>query len=91
MTTVVHCRKEKFDVYIGRPGPWGNPFVIGPDGSRGEVCHKYAEWVMSQPDMVARVKSELRDKILGCFCKPQRCHGDFLAALADEQPTLGSW
>lgn len=23
---VVHCKKEKHDVYIGRPSKWGNPF-----------------------------------------------------------------
>ena len=31
-TRVVHCKKEKFDVYIGRPGKWGNPFVIRAKG-----------------------------------------------------------
>lgn len=25
-TLVVHCKKAPYDVYIGRPGPWGNPF-----------------------------------------------------------------
>lgn len=29
---VVHCKRDKFDVYIGRPGKWGNPFTIGKDG-----------------------------------------------------------
>ena len=24
-------------VYVGRPSIWGNPFVIGKDGSRAEV------------------------------------------------------
>ena len=28
-------------VYIGRPSIFGNPFVIGPDGDRGEVIEKY--------------------------------------------------
>jgi hypothetical protein len=23
---VVHCKKARYDVYIGRPSPWGNPF-----------------------------------------------------------------
>jgi hypothetical protein len=26
---------------------------------------------------------ELKDKTLGCWCKPEKCHGDVLAALAD--------
>lgn len=25
-TRVVNRRRERFDVYIGRPGPFGNPF-----------------------------------------------------------------
>jgi len=24
-TRVVHCKKEPYDVYIGRPSKWGNP------------------------------------------------------------------
>lgn len=28
-------------VYIGRPSIWGNPFVIGKDGSRDDVIAKY--------------------------------------------------
>ena len=23
---VVHCKKEPYDVYIGRPSKWGNPY-----------------------------------------------------------------
>ncbi len=29
-TKVVHCKRAPFDIYIGRPSKWGNPFVIGP-------------------------------------------------------------
>lgn len=29
VTTVVHCKRSRCDVYIGRPSKWGNPFVIG--------------------------------------------------------------
>ena len=36
-TRVVNCKKEPYDVYIGRPSKWGNPFKIGRDGSRQEV------------------------------------------------------
>lgn len=34
---VVHCKKEPYDVYIGRGSKWENPFVIGKDGDPGEV------------------------------------------------------
>ena len=35
--------------YIGRPSIWGNPFVIGKDGTRGEVIEKYERWLLRQP------------------------------------------
>lgn len=82
MTTVVHCKKDKYDVYIGRPSIWGNPFVIGRDGTRDEVIRKYKQWLEGQPDLVKRT-SELRGKRLGCFCAPRPCHGDILVEFAD--------
>lgn len=83
-TCVVHCKCEPFDVYIGRPSDFGNPFVIGKDGTREEVVAKHKRWIMKQPKLLKRVKKELRGKVLGCWCKPKACHGDTLAAIADE-------
>ena len=77
---VVHCEKEHYDVYIGRPSKWGNPFKIGRDGDRTEVLQKYADWIKTQPHMLMSI-SELKDKTLGCWCKPKMCHGDILLAL----------
>ncbi|SRR5712692_6230957 len=74
-TRVLHCKKEPYGVYIGRPSKWGNPFVIGRDGRRGEVIRKYEEWVKTQPHLMAALH-ELKGKLLGCWCKPQDCHGD---------------
>lgn len=81
---VVHCKQAPYDVYIGRPGPWGNPFVIGSDGTREEVVEKYAEWLMSQPELVARVRRELKGKVLGCWCYPELCHGNILVEITNE-------
>ena len=83
-TRVVHCKKEPFDVYIGRPSKWGNPFRIGRDGSREEVIQKYRHWILANPVLVAQLPTELKGKRLGCWCKPYACHGDALAELADE-------
>jgi hypothetical protein len=83
MTRVVHCKKEKYDVYIGRPSKWGNPFEIGKDGTREEVIEKYKKYLLSRPNLLKDI-SELKGKILGCWCKPLACHGDILAELADE-------
>ncbi len=81
---VVHCKKNKFDVYIGRPSAWGNPFVMGRDGSRSEVIAKYDAWLETQPELKARAKAELRGKVLACWCKPLACHGDTLVRIANE-------
>ena len=81
-TRVVHCRRERYDVYVGRPSPWGNPFVIGRDGTREEVIAKYAAWVRKQPHLLARIAG-LRGKTLGCWCAPLPCHANVLAKLAD--------
>lgn len=88
MGNVVHCKKEPYDVYIGRPSKWGNPFEIGKDGSRGEVIAKYEKWIYTQPDLMNSLH-ELRGKTLGCWCAPKACHGDVLARLADEQEQFG--
>ena len=82
-TRVVHCKREKHDVYIGRPSKWGNPFAIGKDGTRDEVIAKYEAWIREQPALMASLP-ELRGKVLGCWCAPQACHGDVLARLAEE-------
>ena len=82
MTTVVNKYRNSYDVYIGRGSKWGNPFVIGQDGSRDEVIEKYREWIITQPQI--NDIEELRGKRLGCFCKPSRCHGDILVELLNE-------
>jgi len=87
---VVNLKKEPYDVYIGRGSKWGNPYTIGRDGNRDEVCDKYVSWFFTQqvcdkyvswfftqPQLIASLP-ELAGKTLGCFCKPKRCHGDFL-------------
>lgn len=61
------------DVYCGRPSKWGNPFVIGKDGSRDDVCEKFEDWFIQQRHLL-RALPEIRGKNLICFCAPQRCH-----------------
>ena len=82
MTMTVHCKRESYDVYIGRPSKWGNPFSIGKDGNRKEVIQKYEQRTKTQPHLVSALP-ELKGKTLGCWCKPKACHGDVLARMAD--------
>ena len=86
-TSVVHCRRAKYDVYIGRPGPWGNPFKIRDGVSRGMAVAKFRKHIehrmQDEPRLRERIKEELRGQVLGCWCDPEICHGHVLAEIAD--------
>lgn len=71
-------------VYIGRPGKWGNPFVLGRDGSRAEVIGKYRAYLLGNARLMAALP-ELRGKDLVCWCAPAACHGDVLLELANTE------
>lgn len=75
-------RRSKFDVRIDRATQWGNPFVIGKDGTREQVIAKYEEWIQTRPDLLADLPL-LKGKRLGCWCKPEACHGDVLVKLIE--------
>lgn len=74
---------NKYDVFIGRPSKWGNPFTIGSDGDRKEVIDKYRSWIKKQSTLMECLP-ELNNKTLACFCHPKPCHGDVLAELVSE-------
>lgn len=88
-TRVVHLKKEKFDINIGRPSPFGNPYSY-KDGTlakykvatREEAVIKYEEYILGNIKLLSYLR-DLHNKILGCWCKPLACHGDILAKLAD--------
>lgn len=79
---VVHCKKEPYDVYIGRPSMWGNPFIVGQHGSREECIRRFREYICAHP-LLFPLLHTLRGKTLGCWCSPKACHGDVLRELAD--------
>lgn len=94
MTTVVHCKKEPFDLYIGRPSKWGNPFSH-KDGTlakykvqtREEAIDAYEKWITEGDGKhLMNDLHELKDIVLGCWCHPLPCHGDVLAKLANIIP-----
>ena len=66
-------------VYIGRGSPWGNPFRIGPDGTRDDVCDRFEREILPTLDV-----SSLKGKDLVCFCAPHRCHGDAILRKANK-------
>jgi len=83
-TKVVHCKKDSYDIYIGRPSKWGNPFREGKDGTRKEVIDKYRKYILSNKELMDSL-DELEGKVLGCWCKPKACHGDVLVELIEKK------
>ena len=85
----VNKSKSKFDVYIGRGSKWGNPFKMKNYSlaERNRVCDEYEKYFFKSG--LYKSIPELVDKKLGCFCKPLRCHGDFLAQCANEYELFG--
>lgn len=66
-----HGTAPKGSKYIGRGSPYGNPYVIGKDGTRDEVCDKFEQNTLPTLDL-----RPLMFQHVICFCKPQRCHGE---------------
>lgn len=65
-------------IYVGRPTKWGNPYVIGKDGTREQVIAKYREWLNDRPELVTALR-DLKPTSLTCWCAPEPCHADVLA------------
>lgn len=92
-TTLVNLNKEPYDVYIGRGSKWGCPYTIIKDrptlakeivDSKEEALAKYREYVLASPELMESL-DELEGKVLGCFCKPEKCHGDVLLELLTQK------
>lgn len=88
MITIGNKRKGDTGIYVGRPSPLGNPFVIGKDGTREEVIAKYREWFYDYAVHTPRVQKELDRLVklhalsgslcLLCYCHPLACHADVI-------------
>lgn len=85
-------------VNVARPGKWGNPFVVGEDGTKaycvdlyvklmaGFLCMSSKATIAAQNEahmQVASHLSELRGKNLACWCKSSPCHADILLKMAN--------
>ena len=88
---VVHCKKDQYDVYIGRPSKWGNPYTHLDTSvnskfkvdTRDDAIAKYEEYLLNNKELMNSLE-ELRGKVLGCWCKPKSCHGDILLRHANK-------
>ena len=88
VTRVANKRKEPYDVYIGRPSIFGNPYKISDWRVRGfirytreEVIKLYRQYFhikLGEDPEFKRAVLALKGKVLGCYCKPLACHGDVI-------------
>jgi len=90
-TMVVNIRIQEYDVYIGLAGKgehgyFGNPVRFDPGAPKGATLEKYREYFYIRLKNDAEFKRrihELKGKRLGCFCKPNPCHGDIIKEYLD--------
>ena len=87
--TIVNRRNGRVaGVYVGRPAVLGNPYGIGPDGSRHDVVDKYRAWLREQYRHDGAVRRALRTLAMRyltegtltliCWCAPQPCHAEVI-------------
>lgn len=101
MNKVVNIRNSDYDVYMGRAGRglsgyFGNPFTAnnqcdrcGKYHNNGEAtlgCYHgyFHDRITNDMEFKKQVLS-LKDKVLGCFCKPRKCHVDIIVDWLNNQ------
>lgn len=86
-------------INVARPSLWGNPFIVGEDGTRAECVHKFRMLlggmvcmsckapVAAQREFITHAGTHwksLRGKNLACWCPATAlCHADVLLELAN--------
>ena len=90
---IVNLKYNKCDINCSRPSIFSNPFKIGINGTRNEVCDKYEEYfnkrIANDPKFKTLVL-KLKGRVCGCWCKlpneEVRCHLDTIKNFIDNQP-----
>lgn len=90
------------NIYIGRRGivfingvryptkdsPYANPYKITKDLTRTDVINMYRTHIVKEIAL-GNINIEcLRNKNLGCWCKPESCHGDVLIELLENDKSI---
>lgn len=86
-------------IYVGRSmrfynlpldaSPFANPYSVKGFGE--SALDEFREMLLQKPALVARIRDELRGKVLACWCGDfdaeehgePRCHAQILARVAD--------
>lgn len=89
-------------VSVARPGKWGNPYIVGKDGTRAQCAGLYYTLLGGFIDFSGKLTvdeqlaiwrrgqrslADLKGKNVACWCSLDGpCHGDILLALANGTP-----
>ena len=69
---------------------WANPYKISNDMSREQVLELYNEYIknkLEKDNNLIKELLKLKGKKLGCWCKPECCHGDILLEMIKKYDT----
>jgi hypothetical protein len=88
-------------VNVARPGPLGNPFVVGKDGSRADCVHLFRMMLGGHLAVSSRASVEsqrlvlkyisenlnaVRNRNVACWCPLDACcHGDVLLEILNQR------
>lgn len=75
-------RNMSFYVKGAEASKWRNPYPVKKYGL--DECLKLYEQHIRSTDLYNQLP-ELKGKVLGCWCKPNACHGDVLIKLLNEK------
>ena len=85
-------RDMSFYVPGAKGSKWKNPFKVAKPGkiykrndkryTLEESINEYRNYVLNDKDLMEELY-ELKNKTLGCWCKPNNCHGDILIDLVN--------
>jgi len=87
---VVNVRVEECTHYIGRGRApsgintrLGNPFGICGRGGHGRetVIELFFDWATRNEVVLEKIRALPEDAVLGCWCKPNACHGDAIVEI----------
>lgn len=78
---IVFINGNRFPLYDSK---WANPYKITDTQPREKVIQLYSKYIEEKLESDNNLVNELlklKGKKLGCWCKPECCHGDVLIDL----------
>ena len=89
---IVHCRKEPYTHYIGRPSVFGNPFSHKDHtlarfrvSTVDEAVHEFEVYARQNGQLLDAIADLPEDAVLGCWCGAlSPCHGIVIIKLWKE-------